>query len=64
MYATNANGWQMSTPISCAQQLPLDLANLSLPNEPGMEMDVAEVLRHEMAATGGKLDFGDFASNL
>uniref|UniRef100_A0A914WJY6 Fork-head domain-containing protein n=1 Tax=Plectus sambesii TaxID=2011161 RepID=A0A914WJY6_9BILA len=65
VYATNVNGgWPMTAPTSCAQQLPMDLANLSLPNEPGMEMDVAEVLRHEMAATGGKLDFGDFASNL
>jgi hypothetical protein len=55
---------------NCAQQqttttttLPIDLANLSLPDQSVMEeYDVEALLRHELA-TGSKLDF-DFAPNM
>lgn len=51
----------MSTPHSCAAQqsvsasvgsaLPIDLENLTLPDQPLMEMDVESLLRHELSQT-------------
>lgn len=68
--SSSGNCWNGQPMINCAQQtttigqtLPMDLANLSLPEQSVMEeYDVEALLRHELA-TGSKLDF-DFAPNM
>ncbi|CAJ0946296.1 unnamed protein product, partial [Mesorhabditis belari] len=57
-------GMSLPTTQSCASQqvasmgsLPVDLENLTLPDQPLMEMDMEAVLRHELSQTNNQLNF-------
>ena len=42
---------QQSVSASVGSALPIDLENLTLPDQPLMEMDMESLLRHELSQT-------------